>query len=106
MVMPVFLLSFAVVTTAFVSTLWNAGQVAIATGEQRFAHMAIVGLMIAILAMLGLGAPETPIRIMAATMLFATIWLRFTKQGCPLAVCASQALFGVIVLSGSPFVLA
>ena len=106
MVMPVFLLAFLVVTTAFVSTLWNAGQVAVARGEQRFAHMAIVGLMIAILAMLGLGAPEMPIRILAATMLFTSIWLRFNKGGCPLAVCASQATFGVIVLAGLPFTLA
>lgn len=106
MVMPVFLLAFGVVTTAFVSTLWNAGQVAIATGEQRFAHMLVVGLMIGILAMLGLGAPETPIRIMAATMIFVAIWLRFAKGDCPLMVCAAQSVFGLIIVAGLPFTLA
>ena len=32
MVMPVFLLAFGVVTTAFLTTLWNTGQLAVATG--------------------------------------------------------------------------
>lgn len=105
MVMPVFLLAFGVVTTAFLTTLWNAGQVAIATGGRRVGHLLIVGLMIAILAMLGLDAPQTPIRILAAGLAATTIWLCFTERPRTWPLCFIQFGFSVLIVSGLPFTL-
>ena len=106
MVMPVFLLAFGVVTTAFLTTLWNAGQLAVANGPRRMAHLMIVISMIAILAMLGLDAPETPIRLLAAIMTATAIWLFFSERPRHWPLCAIQGAFGLIVVAGLPFTLA
>lgn len=106
MVMPVFLLSFGVITTVFLSTLWNAGQLAYAKGRKRFGHLAVVTLMISILAMLGLGAPAEIIKVAAGLLIAATIYLYQHERAKHWPVCAIQIVFGLIVLSGLPFILA
>lgn len=103
MVMPVFLLAFGFISTVFVSTLWNAGQVAEATGGKRVAHLSIVVLMIAILAMLGLGAPEAPIRALAAALIATTMCLAVVERKRYAPVCVIQVLFGVLIVAGVPF---
>ena len=106
MVMPVFLLAFCVITTVFVSTLWNAGQVAIATGGKRVAHLSIVVLMIAILALLGLGAPELFVRFLAGGLIAMTMALCISERGRYFPICAVQFAFGLLVVSGVPFHIA
>ena len=55
MAMPVFLLSIAVIFAVFLATMWNAGGVATSTGRKRLFHIAITGLIIALLAFEPLG---------------------------------------------------
>ena len=103
MVMPVFILAFGFLSTVFVSTLWNAGQVAEATGGKRVAHLSVVILMIAILALLGLGAPELLIRVLAGFLIATTTWLALAERKRYAPVSAIQFLFAVLVVAGVPF---
>lgn len=103
MVMPVFLLSFGILASVFVSTLWNAGQVAVETGPRRAAHLAVVVLMIMILALLGLKGPEVAIRVLAALMIGSTLWSFLASGGRHWPVFAVQCAFGALVVSGLPF---
>lgn len=103
MVMPVFLLSFGILATVFVSTLWNAGQVAVETGQRRAAHLMIVVLMILILALLGLRGPEIAIRVLAALMIGSTFWLFLASGARHWAAFAVQCAFGLLIVSGLPF---
>lgn len=106
MIMPLFLLSIGVAMSVFASTLWNAGQSATTSGGKRMAHMLIVGLNIAILAALGLNAPETPVRALAAVLICAGAFICFSERLRYWPVCAVQIGFGALVVSGLPFTLA
>ncbi len=74
MAMPVFLLSLGLVFTVFLATMWNAGEVATATGGKRLFHLAIVTLIIALLASLGLGMPEWLTRVLGVALAGVTLW--------------------------------
>ena len=103
MVMPVFLLSFGILGSVFVSTLWSAGQAAVETGPRRAAHLAIVVLMILILALLGLNGPEIAIRVLAALMIASTLWMFVAAGARHWPAGAVQCAFGLLVVSGLPF---
>ena len=106
MVMPIFLLSIGVAMSVFASALWNAGQLAMTSGNKRMAHMLVVGLNIAILASLGLSAPETPVRVLAAVLIAAGVFICVSERMKYWPVCAVQIGFGALVASGLPYTLA
>ena len=103
MAMPVFLLSLALVCAVFLATLWNAGEVATATGHKRLLHIAIVTLIIALLASLGLGMPEWLTRVLGVALAGVTLWLGRIERGRPCAYCAIQMVFGGAVAAGLPY---
>ncbi len=103
MAMPVFLLSLFLVFTVFLATMWNAGEVATATGRKRMFHIAITGLIIALLALLGLGAPEWLARVVGIALAGATLGLGLTERGRNCAYCLIQMVFGGAVAAGLPY---
>ena len=106
MVMPVFILTIGVAMSVFATTLWNAGQAALTNGVKKQAHMLIVGLNIVILAALGLGLPETPVRVLAACLIACGVYLCASERMRFWPICSVQVAFGVLVVSGLPFGLA
>ena len=78
-------------------------KVAEATGGKRVAHLSVVILMIAILALLGLGAPELLIRVLAGFLIATTTWLALAERKRYAPVSAIQFLFAVLVVAGVPF---
>ena len=103
MAMPVFILSVTAVFAVFLSTRWNAGEVATATGRKRLFHIAITCLIIALLALLGLGAPEWLVRSAGAALVAVTLWMGLTERGRACAHCAIQMLFGGAIAAGLPY---
>jgi len=103
MAMPVFLLSVTVIFAVFLATMWNAGEVATATGRKRLFHIAIVTLIIALLASLGLGMPEWLARMVGIALAFLTLWMGLTERGRNCVCCAIQMVFGGAVGAGLPF---
>ncbi len=103
MAMPVFLLSLALIFTVFLATMWNAGEVATATGRKRLFHIAVLALIIALLALLGLGAPEWLARPVGIALAVITLWMGLTERGRNCVCCAIQMVFGGAVAAGLPF---
>lgn len=103
MAMPVFLLSLGSVFAVFLATMWNAGEVATATGRKRLFHIAIVTLIIALLASLGLGMPEWLTRTLGLALAATTLWMGLSERGRPCAYCAIQMVFGGAVAAGLPY---
>ena len=103
MAMPVFLLSIAVIFAVFLATMWNAGEVATSTGRKRLFHIAITGLIIALLAFLGLGAPEWLARAVGIALAVVTLWMGLTERGRNCAYCLIQMVFGGVVAAGLPY---
>lgn len=103
MAMPVFLLSIGSVFAVFLATMWNAGEVATATGRKRLFHIAIVTLIVALLAALGLGMPEWLARTLGVALAAVTLWMGLMERGRPCAYCAIQMVFGGAVAAGLPF---
>ncbi len=103
MAMPVFLLSLGLVFAVFLATMWNAGEVATATGRKRLFHIAIVTLIVALLASLGLGMPEWLARTLGIALAVTTLWLGLMERGRPCAYCVIQMVFGGAVAAGLPF---
>ena len=103
MAMPIFILSLALVFAVFLATLWNAGEVATATGRKRFFHIAITALIIALLAFLGLGAPEWLARGAGVALAAVTLWMGLTERGRACAYCLIQMVFGGVVAAGLPY---
>ena len=105
MAMPFFLLSLAMVFAVFLATMWNAGEVAVATGRKRLFHIAVTGLIIALLALLGLGAPEWLARIAGVAVAFLALWLGQSERGRNCVYCAIQMVFGGGGAAGLPYAL-
>ena len=105
MAMPVFILSLSLVFAVFLATMGNAGEVATATGRKRLFHIAIVGLIIFLLATLGLGAPEWLTRTIGVALVAVTLWLGLSERGRPCAYCMIQMVFGGVVAAGLPYAL-
>ena len=103
MATPVFLLSLGYVFSVFLATIWNAGELAVATGGKRLGHTAVVSLIIALLVCLGLGAPEWLARIMGAALVVTTLWMGLTVRGRNCAICLIQMSFGGLVAAGLPY---
>ena len=103
MAMPVFLLSVGSVFAVFMATMWNAGEVATSTGRKRLFHIAVTALIVALLAFLGLGAPEWLVRAIGVALAAATLWLGLTERGRNCAYCAIQMVFGGAVAAGLPY---
>ena len=105
MAMPVFLLSLSLVFSVFLATMWNAGEVATATGRRRLFHIAITGLIIALLALLGLGAPEWLARALGVALAGVTLWMGLSERGRNCAYCLIQMVFGGAVAVGLPYAM-
>lgn len=103
MAMPVFLLSMAMTFAVFFATMWNAGEVATATGRKRLFHIAVTALIVALLAFLGLGAPEWLARVVGVALVGVTLWMGLTERGQACAYCLIQMLFGGVVAAGLPY---
>ncbi len=103
MAMPVFLASIAMVFAVFLATMWNAGEVAIATGRKRIFHIAVTVLIIGLLALLGLGAPEWLARLAGLALAAVTLWMGLTERGRACAYCLIQMVFGGAVAAGLPY---
>lgn len=103
MAMPVFLLSLGLVFAVFLATMWNAGEVATATGRKRLFHIAIVTLIITLLASLGLGMPEWLTRTLGVALAATTLWIGLSVRGRPCVYCAIQMVFGGVVGAGLPY---
>lgn len=103
MAMPVFLLSLTLTFAVFLATMWNAGQVAMATGRKRMFHIAITALIITLLAALGLGSPEWLTRAIGITLVVVTLWMGLTERGRNCVYCLIQTVFGGAVAAGLPY---
>ncbi len=105
MAMPVFIISVIFVFSVFFATMWNAGEVAVVTGRKRIFHFAVVGLIVIVLASLGLGAPEWITRSAGLALAAITLWMALTERGRACAYCAIQTTFGGVVAAGLPYAL-
>lgn len=103
MAMPVFVLSLGLVFAVFLATMWNAGEVATATGRKRMFHIAITGLIIALLTLLGLGAPEWLARAVGVALACVTLWMGLSERGRTCVYCLIQMVFGGAVAAGLPY---
>lgn len=106
MMMPFFLLAIGVSLSAAATALWNANRMTEATGGARMVHALVVGLLIALLAMLGLGAPEPLVRVLALFLCAASFMLCFFDGLQQRLVSFVQIAFGALIASGLPYALA
>lgn len=103
MVFSVFLLAIAASLSIFCTALWSTGRVADTTGPRRTAHMAVVGLAIAVLSSVGLGAPMALAQACAGALAVASLALLAWEERRIWPICMAQAGLSVLVAWGLPF---
>ncbi|MEM7525173.1 MAG: hypothetical protein AAF360_15735, partial [Pseudomonadota bacterium] len=90
----------------FMTALWSAGRLAIASGGRWAAHMLVIFFTFAVLMSVGLGAPAALARFCAVCLMAASVFLFVREDRRYWPVCVVQVGFSALVAVGLPFALA
>ncbi|MEO0361393.1 MAG: hypothetical protein AAF322_09795 [Pseudomonadota bacterium] len=106
MISSVFVVAVAASLSVFLTALWSTGRIVVATGGRRTAHMASIGLTIALLASAGIGAPLALIQGCAAGLCVASLVLLGWEERRLWPLCLLQASFAALVALALPSAIA